>query len=268
MRRLAAQLLHQGALRPGQLVDGLDHVHRHPDRPGLVGQRPGHRLADPPRGVRRELEALAVVELLDRPDQPEVALLDQVEQRQAAAHVLLGDRDDQPQVGLDQALAGPVGRAAGPLQDRCARRRRVTGLGELRACSSARIPDSICIASSTSCCGVSSGKRPISWRYIRTGSETWTSSSLLSAVAASASWESSRMVISTLAQRDEDVVERLRRSLDVFEFLLDLGHHEEPALFAARGQVLEHPDAVSFTLDSAIRVVGVSNAINSRNVSE
>jgi hypothetical protein len=49
----------------------------------------------------RELVALAVVELLDRADQAERALLDQVEEAQAAAEVRLGDRDDQPQVGLD-----------------------------------------------------------------------------------------------------------------------------------------------------------------------
>ena len=38
--------------------------HRHADRPRLVGERPGDGLADPPRGVRRELVALAPVELL------------------------------------------------------------------------------------------------------------------------------------------------------------------------------------------------------------
>ncbi len=49
-----------------------------------------------------------VVELLDRPDQAHVALLDQVQEGHAAADVLLGDRDDQAQVGLGQALLGVV----------------------------------------------------------------------------------------------------------------------------------------------------------------
>ena len=62
----------------------------------------GDRLPDPPGRVGRELEALGVVELLDGADQPEVALLDQVQQRHAAAGVALGQRDDQPQVGLEQ----------------------------------------------------------------------------------------------------------------------------------------------------------------------
>jgi hypothetical protein len=47
-----------------------------------------------------------VVEFVDRPDQAEVSLLDQVEERHAAAVVLLGHRDHQPEVGLGQALLG------------------------------------------------------------------------------------------------------------------------------------------------------------------
>ena len=65
-----------------------------------------NRLSDPPGGVGAELEAPAVVELLDRPDEAQVALLDQVEEGQAAAHVALGDGDDQAQVGLDQSALG------------------------------------------------------------------------------------------------------------------------------------------------------------------
>ena len=48
------------------------------------------------------LIAAPVVELLDRPDEAQVALLDQVEEGQAAAHVALGDGDHQAQVGLDE----------------------------------------------------------------------------------------------------------------------------------------------------------------------
>ena len=62
-------------------VHALDHVDRDADRAGLVGDGAGDGLADPPRGVGGELEALGVVELLDRPHQAEVALLDQVEER-------------------------------------------------------------------------------------------------------------------------------------------------------------------------------------------
>ena len=98
--RLAAEALHELALDVHDLVQLLDHVHRDADRARLVGDRPGDRLADPPGRVRRELVALAVVELLDGADQPERALLDQVEERESAAEVALRDRHDEAEVGL------------------------------------------------------------------------------------------------------------------------------------------------------------------------
>src|SRR5207302_2746771 len=84
------------------------------DRAGRVGDASLHGLANPPGGVRRELEALAPVELLDGVDQAEVALLDEIQQRQARRLILLGDRDDQSQVGVDEGLGrlfARVGRA-------------------------------------------------------------------------------------------------------------------------------------------------------------
>src|SRR5262249_47715837 len=92
--RLAAEALDELALDVHDLVQLLDHVHGDADRARLVGDRAGDRLADPPRRVRREFVALAVVELLDRPDEPERALLDQVEEAEPAAEVALCDRDD------------------------------------------------------------------------------------------------------------------------------------------------------------------------------
>ena len=81
-------------------------MHGDPDGPALVGERAGDRLADPPGGVGRELEAAAPVELLDGAHEAERALLDQVEEGEAAAAVALGDRDDETQVGLDHLLLG------------------------------------------------------------------------------------------------------------------------------------------------------------------
>ena len=112
-RRLAAELLDELLLDAHQLVDRLDHVDRDADGPRLVGDGAGDGLPDPPRGVRAELVAAPVLELLDGLHQAHVAFLDQVQERQAAVRVLLGDADDQPQVGLDhlglgaQALAQP-----------------------------------------------------------------------------------------------------------------------------------------------------------------
>ena len=77
---------------------------RDADRSRLVGERTGDRLADPPGRVGRELEALAVVELLRRAHEAERPLLDQVQERQSLVAVVLGDRDDQTQVGFDHLL--------------------------------------------------------------------------------------------------------------------------------------------------------------------
>ncbi len=95
-------------LAPGaeDLAVGVDHVDGEPDGAALVGDRPGHGVTDPPAAVGREATALARVEAVDRLHQAEVALLDQVLQRHAAAAVAAGDGDDQAQVGLHELGAG------------------------------------------------------------------------------------------------------------------------------------------------------------------
>ncbi len=75
-----------------------------PERPALVRQGVDDRLAHPPDGVGDELDALVGVEALGRLDQPDVALVDQVEEGQAAAAVALGVGDHEAQVGLDELL--------------------------------------------------------------------------------------------------------------------------------------------------------------------
>ena len=92
-------------------------MHGNADGPGLVRDGPGDRLPDPPGGVRGELVPLGVIELLHRADQPEVALLDQVQEDQAAPDVPLRDRHDQPEVRLDEPLLrpDPVGAELGEL---------------------------------------------------------------------------------------------------------------------------------------------------------
>src|SRR6266540_1879335 len=105
--RVAAELGTQPGLAAAQPADPLIHVHRQTDRPRAAVSRPtGDRLADPPGRVGRELEALAPVELLDRAQQPEIALLDQVDQRQAGAGEAPRDRDHQTEIGLDHGPAG------------------------------------------------------------------------------------------------------------------------------------------------------------------
>ena len=89
-------------------VDGFADVDRKADRAALVGDRAGDRLANPPCGIGAELESPVVVELVGGLHQADVAFLDQIEEREAAAAVLLGDGYDQPQVGLDQVRARGV----------------------------------------------------------------------------------------------------------------------------------------------------------------
>src|SRR4051794_39099215 len=82
-RGLAPELGDELALGPADLVQLLNDVDRDADRARLVGQGPRDRLPDPPGRVGRELEALAVVELLRRANETERALLDQVEEGQS-----------------------------------------------------------------------------------------------------------------------------------------------------------------------------------------
>src|SRR5690554_7717362 len=56
-RGLAAHFLEHLAANTVQLVDRLDHVHRNPDSAGLVRDRAGDGLTDPPGGVGRKLVA-------------------------------------------------------------------------------------------------------------------------------------------------------------------------------------------------------------------
>ena len=106
---LAAQLLHQLPRGADELVDGLDHVHRNADRPGLVGDGARDGLPDPPGCVGRELVATAVFELIHRLHQADVAFLDEVKELQTAVGVLLGDGNHQAQVGLNELALGDLG---------------------------------------------------------------------------------------------------------------------------------------------------------------
>ena len=67
-----------------------------------VGDAASNSLTDPPCGVRGELEALAPIEFFDSVHEAKVALLDQVEQRQARGLVFFGDRHNQSKVRLDE----------------------------------------------------------------------------------------------------------------------------------------------------------------------
>ena len=81
-------------------------MHGDADGAGLVGDGPGDGLPDPPGGIGGEFVALCVVELVHGPDQARVALLDQIQDVQAAAGILLRNGDHQPEVGLGELVLG------------------------------------------------------------------------------------------------------------------------------------------------------------------
>ena len=86
----------------------------HANHPGLVGNRPRDRLSDPPRSVGGELESATVIEFLGGEDQPRVAFLDQVQERDPASAVAFGDGHDESQVAFTQSLSSLiVGRLQG-----------------------------------------------------------------------------------------------------------------------------------------------------------
>ena len=92
-------------------------MYRDADRAGLVGDGPGDGLADPPRGVGGELIPPRIVELLDRPNEANVPLLGEIEERHSVRGIPLGDRDHEAQVCLDQPLLGEVVIALYPPQE-------------------------------------------------------------------------------------------------------------------------------------------------------
>ena len=115
------QFLKELAADPDDLVDGLHHVNRDADGPGLVGDGPGDGLTNPPGSVGGELETLGAVKFFHCLDEAQVSLLDQIQKQHPPAHVTLGDGYHQTEVGLRQlllsGLAGPVLPAQGGLQN-------------------------------------------------------------------------------------------------------------------------------------------------------
>jgi hypothetical protein len=94
----------QGPPDSANLVDLLCHMHWQPDDPTLLGDPTADRLPHPPRTVRRELEPLGVVELLDCTDKTGIAFLDQIQEGHLRTAVLASNRDHQTKVGGHEML--------------------------------------------------------------------------------------------------------------------------------------------------------------------
>ena len=104
--RVAAQVLHHLALHAHQTRDRFKEMYRYANRTCLLSDIAADRLADPPGGVCAKLETARRVKFIDRPQQPQITLLDQIEERNTPAQITLGNADHQTQIGADQGLAG------------------------------------------------------------------------------------------------------------------------------------------------------------------
>ena len=73
-------------------------VERHAHDARLLGQRLQDGLANPPDGVGDELDPLRLVEFVRGANQTEVALVDQIGERDALILIFLGDGHDEAEV--------------------------------------------------------------------------------------------------------------------------------------------------------------------------
>jgi hypothetical protein len=76
------------------LMQKRDKIVRHRDHPKVLHERAHDRLADPPRRVGAEFIPAAGIKSLHRGDQPDVALLDEIEQGNPKIAILGGDAHD------------------------------------------------------------------------------------------------------------------------------------------------------------------------------
>src|SRR5215467_10980802 len=104
--RLAVELLPEnlGRLDDSRKIGGA--VEWNADGPSLTGECGQDGLANPPDGVRDELDALIRIELSGGGEEADVAFTDQVDEREASVLIFLGDGDDEAQVTLDELLEG------------------------------------------------------------------------------------------------------------------------------------------------------------------
>ena len=81
-------------------------MHREADGARLVGNGPANSLANPPGGISGKFVAAAVLKLVHRLHDTDVALLNQVEEPQPAIGILFGDGNHEAQVGLNELMLG------------------------------------------------------------------------------------------------------------------------------------------------------------------
>src|SRR5439155_7056933 len=103
---LATELLQQTARSFADAMKSAGAVQGDTDDSRLLGQRLKDGLANPPNRVRNELDPLRLVELVRSANEAEVALVDQIGERDALILIFFRDRDDESEIGSYQGIEG------------------------------------------------------------------------------------------------------------------------------------------------------------------
>ena len=90
---------------PKEAIDLITHVNRNANGSALIGDRSGNCLTYPPGSVSREFVASTIIEFLSGSNETDVPLLNQIQERDTAPHVLLGNANHQARIGGDQMLS-------------------------------------------------------------------------------------------------------------------------------------------------------------------
>src|SRR5260370_10589133 len=93
--RRSSELLLQAESALLETVELVSQVHRETNGPPLVGNSAGDGLTNPPERVGTELVPFRSVKFLDGAQQPEIAFLNEVFQRQAAPLIAFGNAHHQ-----------------------------------------------------------------------------------------------------------------------------------------------------------------------------
>ena len=105
--RVASELRLQARLGSTNGCERVVQMDRDPNRSRLVGDGTSYGLPNPPGCIRRELETLAPVELLDGTNQSEVAFLDEIEEVDArGVGVATSVGNDESEIGREERILG------------------------------------------------------------------------------------------------------------------------------------------------------------------
>src|SRR5579862_9616876 len=97
-----AQRLGEVPRLAAQMMEFAHQVGRQPDESSGIRQSPEHPLKDPPRRVRGKLVSPAGIEFFSGPQEPQVAVLDEIDEREAAMLEALRDGHHEPQICTDE----------------------------------------------------------------------------------------------------------------------------------------------------------------------